>query len=126
MGTTDGWGQHSQNYPQQRAARVGGLHRQPLGVTGPDCAFASGGYVSDRSDSANEVENLLVNGGHRSVRGSTSTGGWPTGFQAASSTQRIQPVQRGKCSFLLYVASYPILSVSFRASQCHKAKFGYF
>ncbi|KAJ4472203.1 hypothetical protein J3R30DRAFT_3523872 [Lentinula aciculospora] len=88
IGTTDGWGQNASsalNQPQ-RTNRVGGTHRQPLGY--------AGGYVSDRSDSATEVENFLIGGGggQRPVRVSTATGGWNSGPQA--NDQRIRPLQR--------------------------------
>ncbi|KAF9076485.1 hypothetical protein BDP27DRAFT_1255363, partial [Rhodocollybia butyracea] len=92
------WGQHAtQNQPQQRSLRVGGSHRQPLVMPGNDRPHA-GGYVSDRSDSANEVEQLLVGGGgHRQagVSISTGTGGWNPGALQAVATRRTRPAQRG-------------------------------
>ncbi|KAJ3842501.1 hypothetical protein F5878DRAFT_576689 [Lentinula raphanica] len=92
LGPTDGWGQNASGSgalnQRQRTNRAGGTHRQPLGH--------SSGYVSDRSDSANEVENLLLGGGggHRLMR--VSTGGWnQSGPQVTSNIQRIRPTQRG-------------------------------
>ncbi|KAJ3990288.1 hypothetical protein F5890DRAFT_1480904 [Lentinula detonsa] len=90
LGTTDGWSQNPSSTlnQRQRVNRVGGTHRQPLTY--------SGGYISDRSESANEVENLLSGGGgQRSARVSTSTGGWNPGLQVADNVQRIRPIQRG-------------------------------
>lgn len=88
---TDGWGQNTSsalNQPQR--TRIGGTHRQPLAY--------HGGYISDRSDSANEVENFLIGGGGQRtgvVRASSATGGWNSGPQATNIVQRMRPVQRG-------------------------------
>ncbi|KAJ3904862.1 hypothetical protein F5879DRAFT_952998 [Lentinula edodes] len=90
LAATDGWGQNTSsalNQPQRN--RIGGTHRQPLAY--------HGGYISDRSDSANEVENFLIGGGGQRtgvVRASSATGGWNSGPQATNIVQRMRPVQR--------------------------------
>ncbi|KAF5393729.1 hypothetical protein D9757_000258 [Collybiopsis confluens] len=80
---------------QHRPVRVGGTHRQPLtmAVSGSDRSY-TGGYISDRSESANEVENLLVGGGQRPTRMPATTGAWHAGPRAMHTTSRIRPTQR--------------------------------
>ncbi|KIK65564.1 hypothetical protein GYMLUDRAFT_360412 [Collybiopsis luxurians FD-317 M1] len=91
----DNWVQHAPATQVQPAARAGGSHRQPLAMatSGSDRSYA-GGYISDRSESAHEVENLLMGGGQRSMRVPTTTGAWRSGLQPSGTTSRMRPAQR--------------------------------
>ncbi|KAF9263654.1 hypothetical protein L218DRAFT_959183 [Marasmius fiardii PR-910] len=74
--------QHPQRHPQQRGWPRGNGNFQQLKRSALATDVGRSGYTSDRSDSANEVENLLVGGYSYGNRVSASAG-----WQQAPSVQ---------------------------------------
>lgn len=82
--------QHAQPHAQVQARNQ--VQRQPFGVVA-DRSFRANS-ASDRSDSANEVENLLMNN-RQPARRASDQGGWTS----TTTGQRTRPTQqRGKLS----------------------------
>lgn len=71
-------------------------HRQPFAAQSTERSYRSGN-TSDRSESANEVENILMGGNHQARRGSMQSAGWSAG---PGGNQQPRSVQRSKKSLV--------------------------